>query len=712
MRQIKSIGLFIFCLGFLLSACSDKKDNRQVLSLNGFWEIEKTEGELPDRFSAKVQVPGLVDLAFPAIDTTMAMYKEGWYWHKRTFELVNTNFDIIRLKIYKAKYHTKVYINGKYVGENLYCFTPSYFDIKPYLAPAGQLNEIMIEVGCKDQLPNLIPDGHDYEKLRYIPGIYDNVEISLSNKPYIRNIQCVPDVRNSRLKVVVELETDQEKGLPLSYEIVENRSRRVFSKGNLNLDGNLDSSEGIVKVDFEVPMDGASLWSPETPFLYELLLRTDGDDKRIRFGMRNFRVDPERKIALLNDNPYYIKGTNVCIFRFFEDPQRGGLPWDAEWPVRLHQRFKDMNWGLMRYCIGFPPERWYEICDSLGFMLQDEYPIRHLKETVKSPQIAEEYKRWMRERWNHPSVVIWDAQNELVTEETGEALRQVRGLDLSDRPWENGWSVPDRDTDPCESHPYLFIKYMYEGAKEPIEGYKKELFGRTIRPMNDANDRYRELNKNDTALFKSPSLINEYGWIWLNRDGSTTTLTDRVYDVLWNGKNLSAEQRQEIYSRHLAMLTEYWRAHRQAIGILHFCGLGYSRPEEPRGQTSDHWIDLKRLCYQPQFYKYVKPAFASVGLMIDIWEKSYKAGEHLSVPVCVINDLGLPFHQELRLEWLKEEKVIDTQKVLVDVSAYEVKVVPFDVVLPDEKGDFQLRAIYSNEGKDDVFSLRDIPVSE
>lgn len=96
---------------------------------------------------------------------------------------------------------------------NLYCFTPSYFDIKPFLNPEGQSNEIMIGVGCKDQLPDSIPDGHDYEKLRYIPGIYDNLEITLSNRPYIENVQCVPDVKNAQLQAVAELETDQLRNM-------------------------------------------------------------------------------------------------------------------------------------------------------------------------------------------------------------------------------------------------------------------------------------------------------------------------------------------------------------------------------------------------------------------------------------------------------------------------------------------------------------------
>ena len=64
----------------------------------------------------------------------------------------------------------------------------------------------------------------------------------------------------------------------------------------------------------------------------------------------------------------------------------------------------------------------------------------------------------MRERWNHPCVVIWDAQNESHTAETGKALQAVRQLDLSNRPWENGWAEPQSPTDCVESHPYLFSR--------------------------------------------------------------------------------------------------------------------------------------------------------------------------------------------------------------------------------------------------------------
>ena len=39
-----------------------------------------------------------------------------------------------------------------------------------------------------------------------------------------------------------------------------------------------------------------------------------------------------------------------------------------------------MHWNSIRYCIGFPPELWYDIADEEGFLIQDEFPIWTLGE--------------------------------------------------------------------------------------------------------------------------------------------------------------------------------------------------------------------------------------------------------------------------------------------------------------------------------------------
>ena len=115
----------------------------------------------------------------------------------------------------------------------------------------------------------------------------------------------------------------------------------------------------------------------------------------------------------------------------------------------------------------------------------------------------------------------------------------------------------------------------------------------------------------------NPIIINEYGWLWLNRDGTPTTAPARlVYAPLARRRIPRPSSYREAYARLLAAETEFWRCGRKVAGVMHFCGLGYSRPG---GQTSDNFIDIERPAFEPHFFRYVRDAFAPVGLMIDFW---------------------------------------------------------------------------------------------
>ncbi len=101
-------------------------------------------------------------------------------------------------------------------------------------------------------------------------------------------------------------------------------------------------------------------------------------------------------------------------------------------------------------------------------------------EKVQAEKIAPEYVEWMRERWNHPCVVIWDAQNESNTAETGKALNTVRHMDLSNRPWDNGWAEPQSLTDCVEAHPYLMIN-LFNSILGRVEGQDPGGHGERLR---------------------------------------------------------------------------------------------------------------------------------------------------------------------------------------------------------------------------------------
>jgi len=702
---MKRLIIAIAVISIIFIRCTTEKTKRSIISLNGKWEIEQSaDTDIPAEFKHSIYVPSLADMATPSFDSTgYKSLQRNYFWYKRKFVLTNPLPSIAIIKVSKAAFGTQVYINGEFAGENLYNFTPAYIDIRKFLKENGDPNEIIIRIGAfHDVLPDTIQWGHDFEKIRYIPGIYDDVQLILTNPPYIKNIQIAPDI-TGKIRMVASLQTEVKQEGSLNYIIKEAVSGKTVCK--VKTHSKTFSQKQIDSIDYTAKIPNPHLWSPEDPFLYELQASTAGDDMKIRFGVRTFRFDTLSKYAILNGKTYFMRGTNVCIFRFFEDPMRNDLPWNNEWVKKLHEKYKSMHWNSARYCIGFPPELWYGIADELGFLIQDEFPIwNHDDNNLKEKYITPEYKRWMQERWNHPSVVIWDAQNETITFETGKAINKVRKDDFSNRPWDNGWSAPASSEDCMETHPYLFQKYWKE--KPSFQGPLYDNCDTIVIPFHGPSNKTL-FNK---KVFENPNIINEYEWLWINRDGSPTTLTDSVYTNCY-GTNLSTGQRRMICARDQGAITEYWRCHRKNAGVLHFCGLGYSRSTEPRGQTSDNWIDVKNLIFEPYFEKYMKSAFSPVGIMINRWESKLHPSDTIKVPVYLINDLYKPWSGLLLLSLIKDNKPVKEFRQQVTINALGRQIFDFRMVLPDETGSYQLIAEI-NVNNERVQSLRNFEIIE
>jgi len=682
-----------------------RPSKRVVVDLDGTWQIAQGSMDTArDSFEGEVPVPGLVDMAEPAFEEVgTKSEKRQAFWYRRTFTVDVPIPDVAILKIHKAKYGTKVFLNGSLVGEHLPCFTPALLDVKSFLKGSGEQNELVVRVGAdRESLPEGMPTGWDFEKYLYIPGIYDSVQLILTGSPHIANVQTVPDIASGRVKVVAEIENldPAEPELNIHFRLTEARSGNTVHSGAVGLAGTADRTARSVT--FDIPIANCHLWSPEDPFLYELELRTAGDQTRTRFGMRSFRFDAESGRAILNGQPYYMRGTNVCAYRFFEDDERGDKPWRKDWVRRLHRKFKNMHWNSIRYCIGFPPEIWYEIADEEGFLIQDEFPIWLLNRAPEKPvseKIIPEYTEWMRERWNHPCVVIWDAQNESVTDETGKALEAVRHLDLSGRPWENGWADPQSDSDFVEAHPYQFIRAW--SGKEPFR----------LKDMANISG-VPNLRKEQKQL-KVPIVINEYAWLWLNRDGTPTTLTKKIYEGFFP-EGSTAEQRRLRYARYLAALTEFWRCHRECAGVLHFCGLGYSRAgDKPRpegGATSDHFINLEELTFEPNFEQYVRDAFSPLGLMIDFWDEELAAGSERQLKVYVVNDPPRMWSGDVRVVLRRGSETVGEQSKHCVIRSLGREILTFEQKFPGEAGDYQLVAELVTAEGNTVRSLRDFKI--
>jgi hypothetical protein len=537
-----------------------------------------------------------------------------------------------------------------------------------------------------------MPDGADFEKFDYVPGIYDSVELILSGSPHIANVQAVPNVAGKSVRVVAQMEGVRGPAAKVTGRVREASTGRTVGAA----EASCTARNGVGVADVCIPIEGCRLWSPEDPFLYDLEVSSGADMLHTRFGMRSFRLDPKTGFAALNGGTYFLRGTNVCFFRFLEDPKHGDLAWREDWVRKLHRVFKSMHWNSIRYCIGFPPEMWYRIADEEGLLIEDEFPIWYGGDwpaELKSPELVREYTEWMRERWNHPCVVIWDAQNETFTTETGKAIQAVRHLDLSDRPWDNGWSPPQAPGDCYEAHPYVFGSTTFRISDfATLSGAPGSPGGVPGAIPNTG---------------KNPVILNEFSWGHLDRNGQPTIPCMAKFYEQFLGPNTTVSSRQEFHARVMASETEFWRAKRQVAGLMHFCGLAYSKPH---AVTSDHFADIEKLTLEPRFERYVRDAFAPVGLMIDFWADQLPGGQPRSISVVVVNDLDAKWQGTVSLSIVRDKREISIQEQPCRVARLGTRVLQFSLPIPAKTGHYQFIARLNQPGRPSVASLRDFDV--
>src|SRR5215471_5486332 len=469
------------------SVCLRAAD-RTTISLNGTWQIEdsKDPAVIPVAWNHKTPVPGLAhsaEPAFPHVDefdsrmliqnrvsqgnlpkdanvnnAGLSQQGRNWFWYRRAFDVTELK-SVAILRINKAQFGAAVWLNGVKIGDHLPCFTTAIFDVTKAIRRGT--NELIIRIGAHPGvLPAYVSGGTDFEKIRWTPGIYDNVSLMLSENPVIESIQVAPRIADSSIVVQTVLHNFSEDAatFTLTQQVHAWKQTAVVAA---SLPQNLTLAPGESRKVLEtIALPGAQLWSPESPNLYVLETGSGGDTAATRFGMREFRFDTATKRAYLNGHVYFMRGSNITLHRFFEDPVSGTLPWDEAWVRKLlidipHQ----MHWNSFRFCIGPVPDRWLEIADEAGLLIQNEYFV-WLGQSKQIPKLDEaaltaEYKEWLRDNWNHPSVVIWDANNETWNPTFGEKIiPAVRGLDLSNRPWENSYNPPEGPDDPVEDHPY------------------------------------------------------------------------------------------------------------------------------------------------------------------------------------------------------------------------------------------------------------------
>ena len=720
---MKKILITLFCLFPVLLFA---QEGRTVISLNGEWEFDQTKTAFPPvNFTRKIPVPGLIHLAVPRIADYDKFFQKpekdavtveqfnflenrdytpmyNWYRKKITIDN-NLSGKQLFLTIKKSQYVTVVYVNGMLMGHFIECYTPIDVNITSALK-FGEENEILIQVGDRAWLPSEAAGSTDKEKIHYLPGIWDDVFISATGKLRADKVLFLPSLGKKSVtsKILVRslyppqmtFGAPMEDSCRMEFTVREKKSGKEVAKQVL---------EGLAKRDnrtyfkLDIPISEPVAWSPENPFLYEGEVKIyDGnklsDTYTVNFGMRDFAA--KGNYFTLNGEKYYLRGSNITLQRFFEDPDCANLVWDKEWVKKMLIDIpKAIDWNAMRVCVGIVPDFWYDLCDEYGIVLQNEW--FYWQNHGWDEQVRREFTDWVWSDGNHPSIVIWDAINENWDSYIGNVLiPELKQLDRT-RIWDAGYMTSKDmggNDEMDELHPYRALTLM--PANEVKDYFEKHPYDLGNLDNGDSHEKISEA--------KVPQLVNEYGWIWLWRDGRPSKLTVNNY-TYFLGENATPEQRRELQAYWLQLETEWLRSERSYAGVLAFCHLTNNY-----GFTGDWFMNnIKDLEISPTL-KWFKHCFAPQAVFINLVDQRYmkhtephKPGSNLSFNLVGVNDYINPAVGKAVLKLINSKgKIVAQQNMNFRIESFAKQIQPCMMKLPKEKGGYLLVAEYFPQGKD------------
>lgn len=390
-------------------------------NLNGLWDyaILPMGQQEPQTFDGKILVPFAVESSLSGVQKELGKEKELWY--RRTFTIPSDwKSKNVILHFGAVDWKAEVYLNNIKIGSHTGGYTPFCFDVTPFLTSGNQKLVVKVWDPTSD---SSIPRGKQVTNpngIWYTPvsGIWQTVWLEPVNNKHIVGITPIANIDNNNLKVKVRTKNTE------SSDIVE-----VKLKDNNKV---IASAKGVVGQTLDITIPNAKLWSPESPFLYDL------DVTLIERGKSVDKVSSYaamRKVSKKRDanGIIRIQLNNKDIFHF------GPLD-QGWWPDGLYTaptdealkydivKTKDFGYNMIRKHVKVEPARWYTHCDRLGILVWQDMPngdqgphwdMHHYfdgKEVTRSIESEQNFRKEWKEIMDYlmpyPSIAIWVPFNE------------------------------------------------------------------------------------------------------------------------------------------------------------------------------------------------------------------------------------------------------------------------------------------------------------
>ena len=383
-------------------------------SLNGLWSYALSDAAsttAPTTMGGQILVPYPYESALSGIGKASPISQKLWY--KRTFTVpAPWKGQNVLLHFGAVNYEASVMVNGQMLGSHKGGFDGFSFDVTPHLR-AGQ-NEIV--VSAANPINADILDTQVVGKQRIAPGgifytgatgIWQSVWLEpVPAARHIENLKITPDLDASRLRLTVNTDDVGITNVLVQVSV---------------LDGNkvVNSAVGGANTELEIPIPNAKVWTPESPFLYNV---------KVTLGLGNTADSVNsyaamRKISLGKDE----RGRTRIFFNNKFVFQVGALD-QGYWPDGIYTAPTDealkydivvakrLGWNLLRKHAKVEPARWYYHADKLGMLVWQDMPqmfgLRDVQSDSAKKQFATELREMIAENYNFPSIVVWTTFNE------------------------------------------------------------------------------------------------------------------------------------------------------------------------------------------------------------------------------------------------------------------------------------------------------------
>ncbi|MCM1284529.1 MAG: hypothetical protein NC213_02655 [Acetobacter sp.] len=317
------------------------------LNLNGTWQyvIKNTES-VPNRFLADITVPFSPETELSGVSRIL---KPGEYlFYKKDFTLPEGfNKGRVFINFGAVDQVAKVYLNGKVVGEHKGGYTPFKFELTDYLNDDGN-QQLIVSVRDYSDTNSYSRGKQKFKRggIWYSPqsGIWQSVWLESTPIEFLESVRITPDYDNECVK--------------FEYFGTDNVEVMIYDGDELIA----DTTDKVVKIpDFKS-------WSPESPFLYNVVFKACGETIKSYFGMRKFSTGIDKdgiKRLYLNNKPYFHNG--LLDQGYYSD---GYLTPPSNEAMENDVLFaKKAGFNMLRKHIKIEPLLWYHYCDVNGILV-------------------------------------------------------------------------------------------------------------------------------------------------------------------------------------------------------------------------------------------------------------------------------------------------------------------------------------------------------